>query len=553
MAMEVLGNLLQSKFASGSIGLHPLGRSPTVSHLAFADDIMIFFDGNTSSLENIAASIDTFQEISGLSMNRDKTAIFHVGLNLEEAQYLNNQGFQSGSLPIKYLGLPLQHRKLRKAEYSPLTDSIATRFNHWAVKCLSFAGRLQLIKSVIYSLVNFWCSAFAIPRGCLKAIEQLCNKFLWAGDLTKCTVAKVSWKACCLPKTEGGLGLRDFTTWNKVLNLKLIWLLLTNNGSLWVAWTKEHRLKRTTFWNAEVKQTDSWVWKFMLSLRSLARPLMACDIGNGQSASFWFDNWSEFGALIDYIGEEGPSRLGIPIVALVADVANAYGWRLPSCRTRCPSIESFRNYLLSKAPPNNERGADCFTWGPQDNRRSFFSSKRTWEIMRPSASRLPWTKVVWFSCSVPKHSFTFWISHLDRLPVKARLLNWGMSIDVNCTLCSQHVETRDHLLLHCEFSEQIWHLLLHRLGFPPLIFNDWNTLITWLLTRSGSSRTLNRIAAQATVYNIWKERNNRVHNSASFPPLTIFRHIDRTIRDILLARRHNKRCRGLLSKWFAYS
>ncbi|KAL1203502.1 hypothetical protein V5N11_009863 [Cardamine amara subsp. amara] len=101
--------------------------------------------------------------------------------------------------------------------------------------------------------------------------------------------------------------------------------------------------------------------------------------------------------------------------------------------------------------------------------------------------------------------------------------------------------------------EQIWHLLLHRLGFPPLIFNDWNTLITWLLTRSGSSRTLNRIAAQATVYNIWKERNNRVHNSASSPPLTIFRHIDRTIRDILLARRHNKRCRDLLSKWFAYS
>ncbi|KAL1211211.1 putative ribonuclease H protein [Cardamine amara subsp. amara] len=221
MAMEVLGNLLQSKFALGSIELHPLGRSPTVSHIAFADDIMIFFDGKNFSLQSIVASLEIFQKISGLTMNKNKTVIFHVGLNLEEVQSINNQGFQTESLPIKYLGLPLQHKKLRKAEFSPLTDSIAARFNHWALKSLSFADRLQLIKSVIYSLVNF----------CV----QLCTKFLWAGDLTKCTVAKVSWNTCCLPKAEGRLGLRDFTTWNKVLNLRLIWLLFTNCGSLWVA------------------------------------------------------------------------------------------------------------------------------------------------------------------------------------------------------------------------------------------------------------------------------------------------------------------------------
>ncbi|KAL1211212.1 hypothetical protein V5N11_032674 [Cardamine amara subsp. amara] len=95
---------------------------------------------------------------------------------------------------------------------------------------------------------------------------------------------------------------------------------------------------------------------------------MACDIGDGQSASFWFDNWSEFRALIDYIDEEGPSLLGIPVVACVADAVNAQGWRLPSSRTRCPRIRSLR--ILSKAPPDSYRGPDYFVWGPQDNRRS---------------------------------------------------------------------------------------------------------------------------------------------------------------------------------------
>lgn len=130
MAMEVLVNLLQFKFVEGSIGLHPLGRSPSISHLDFADDIIIFFDGWTSSLQVIAATLDTFQVVSRLTMNREKTAIFHVGLQPAEAETINSLGFQSGNLPIWYLGLPLHHKKLIKLEFSSLTDSIAARFNH---------------------------------------------------------------------------------------------------------------------------------------------------------------------------------------------------------------------------------------------------------------------------------------------------------------------------------------------------------------------------------------------------------------------------------------
>lgn len=51
MAMEVYSNLLNSGFDSGLIGFHPLGRNPKVTHLAFADDIIILFDGKGSSLQ----------------------------------------------------------------------------------------------------------------------------------------------------------------------------------------------------------------------------------------------------------------------------------------------------------------------------------------------------------------------------------------------------------------------------------------------------------------------------------------------------------------------
>lgn len=76
MAMEVLSNLLQSKFAKGSIGFHPLGKYPTVSYLVFANDIIIFFDGKSSSLQGIASSLEYFQNIFVLCMNIHKTSIF---------------------------------------------------------------------------------------------------------------------------------------------------------------------------------------------------------------------------------------------------------------------------------------------------------------------------------------------------------------------------------------------------------------------------------------------------------------------------------------------
>ena len=191
MAMEVYSNLLKSRFESERIGYHPLGRNPAVTHLAFADDIIILFDGKGTSLQSIADSLEVFKDISGLQMNKDKTDLFIAGLNPEETNTITLFGFRKGSLPICYLGLPLMHRKLQKSEYSPLLDKIRARFTSWTVRCLSFAGRLQLVSSVIYSLLNFWMSAFVLPKSCLKSIEKMCNRFLWGGDISKRASVKV--------------------------------------------------------------------------------------------------------------------------------------------------------------------------------------------------------------------------------------------------------------------------------------------------------------------------------------------------------------------------
>ena len=178
LAMEVFSRLLASRFDTGYITYHPRTEEVGLSHLMFADDVMIFFDGGSASLHAITETLDDFAGWSGLQVNRDKSELFLAGLSNEEKTEMQRYEYPIRTLPIRYLGLPLMHRKLRISEYEPLLQKLANTFRSWAVKMLSYAGRLQLISTVINGTVNFWMTTFLLPKGCLKKIESMCSRFL---------------------------------------------------------------------------------------------------------------------------------------------------------------------------------------------------------------------------------------------------------------------------------------------------------------------------------------------------------------------------------------
>ena len=79
-------------------------------------------------------------------------------------------GFKLGSLPVRYLGVPLVTRRLLVRDCEPLVEKITARIMCWSANLLSYARRLQLIKSVLFSLQNFWCRIFLLPKGVMKRI-----------------------------------------------------------------------------------------------------------------------------------------------------------------------------------------------------------------------------------------------------------------------------------------------------------------------------------------------------------------------------------------------
>ena len=208
IAMDILSKLLDIAAAHGVYDYHPKCKRIKLTHLCFADDLMIFTKGNVESIVGIQNVLKLFYTFSGLQLNNEKSEIFSSEINgamMEEIQRVS--GFKAGTLPVRYLGVPLVTRRLSMKDCSNLEDKIKARINSWSAKLLTYAGRIQLIQSVLYNIQNFWCRHFILPKGVLKRIMQLCSSFLWKGKDQSARGARVSWDCICYPKSEGGLGL----------------------------------------------------------------------------------------------------------------------------------------------------------------------------------------------------------------------------------------------------------------------------------------------------------------------------------------------------------
>ncbi|GJU46356.1 hypothetical protein Tco_1203622 [Tanacetum coccineum] len=133
-----------------------------------------------------------------------------------------------------------------------LVERVEKRIEDWKNKWLSFAGRLQLVRSVLSSMHVYWASVFILPASIIHDIERLMCGFLWCQGEMKCGKAKVSWEDVSLPKFEGGLGIRRLENFNVALMMSHIYKLLTNKESLWVRWVHAYKLKDRSFWDVSL-------------------------------------------------------------------------------------------------------------------------------------------------------------------------------------------------------------------------------------------------------------------------------------------------------------
>ena len=94
-------------------------------------------------------------------------------------------GCAPGSLPFKYLGIPIHYRKLKNGEWKPVVDRFERKLSSWIGKLLSYGDRLILINSALTSLPMFMLSFLEVPKGVRKRLDLFRSRFFWQSDSHK--------------------------------------------------------------------------------------------------------------------------------------------------------------------------------------------------------------------------------------------------------------------------------------------------------------------------------------------------------------------------------
>lgn len=148
--------------------------------LQYADDTIFFCDGRESNLWCLKEILRSFEMVSGLKISFANSNV--IGVDVEENVLRGISHFFAcsvGSLPFKFLGIPVGENPRRASTLQPFIDNIKARLTNWRSRQLSIGGRLTLINTVLSSLPLYFFSFYKAPKKVLEMLERLQRRFLW--------------------------------------------------------------------------------------------------------------------------------------------------------------------------------------------------------------------------------------------------------------------------------------------------------------------------------------------------------------------------------------
>nr|GFC44052.1 RNA-directed DNA polymerase, eukaryota, reverse transcriptase zinc-binding domain protein [Tanacetum cinerariifolium] len=151
-----------------------------ITHVCFADDLLMFCHGDPEFVKVIKEVIDELGDVFGMLPNYNKSTIIFGSINEEDRhKILNVVLFRVKKLPVKYLGVPLITKRIKVKECKSLVEKARNRILSWKNKVLSYAGTLQLVASILESIQVYWATVFLLPQTVIQEINQLLKGFLW--------------------------------------------------------------------------------------------------------------------------------------------------------------------------------------------------------------------------------------------------------------------------------------------------------------------------------------------------------------------------------------
>lgn len=287
-------------------------------------------------------------------------------------------------------------------------------------------------------------------------MDRHIRNFLWGhrADQSHHLTLK-SWDSICLPKLEGGLGLRKMETMNSAYLTKLVWQLTTPSHRIWTQLVRAKYLLGKPILDAQRSQhTVSWIWGSILHSIKLLRAGACYQIGAASTLKIQGVPW-----LPDYATFRVPEDLPLPAhITRLRDLMDSTGtaWNSPLVASVFPTELS--TAILKT--PILDKELERLVWLPSTS--GDFSVKATHRLLRQlqgvshtAASQSTW-KAVWNSTLHNRHKLLLWKLLHNALPTLARLQHLIPLPSLICYLCHQEAESLQHFLLHCPLIKLLW-------------------------------------------------------------------------------------------------
>lgn len=408
-----------------------------ISHLQFADDTIVFLDAKVEEVQKLMEVLESFKAKTGLKANLAISSMMGIGVQqiyIQECAAVASCAI--GEFPISYLGISIGDSTRLKSVWNLVIERMTLKLTPWKRMYLSRAGRVELINSSLAAIPLYYLSLFQIPISVAKKLERLMRNFLWGDSTDKKRLHWRSWKKVCIPKIEGGLGIRNLKITNEALLTKWLWRYGEEKTSLWRKVILEKFGGVEMAWlPKDSKRTYGWgLWRGILDHFSFLKNGSKISIGRGNKTNFWDDVW----CCEKTLNELFPKlwKVSKKKEATVEDMYHENGngpcWKIDPCRRlkdqEIQEVMEFSRLLDDQGElvadddirewRSNPKGtfsvSSCYAWLMHDRGK----------IIPP---KFP-SKYIWNKTIPPKISFLVWAAANRADPTLSMLSRRGMTL-----------------------------------------------------------------------------------------------------------------------------
>ncbi|GKC03934.1 RNA-directed DNA polymerase, eukaryota, reverse transcriptase zinc-binding domain protein [Tanacetum coccineum] len=144
-------------------------------------------------------------------------------------------------------------------------------------------------------------------------------------------------------------------------------------------------------------------------------------------------------------------------------------------------------FKVEKLPVSlDDNKNDELVWRSKKGKDVRFTVKQVYEDLRRSGEDVKWSKIVWFSQNILKHSFIVWMAIQNKLITQDKIRSWG--------------------------SYDLMGIAKHTIGVnhPRLEWNELVDMIANIYSGNSIDSIIRRLDLATSVYLIWQEQNYRI-------------------------------------------